>query len=192
MNILEGFIIITAGVFVCVYGKQLFRLALTVLGFGLGAILGWWLASNQQDLMRFLISLAAGGVGAAILYTLFRIGIYIAGGILGLIVASFLTSLLGLTGIILVVGAVLGGFCGHWLGNKIIILATAAAGAFQVVYGLAVLFVGEIAPDAAPADLLATPLALVVFVIIMAISFLSQVENNRIRVRIFGSPLLRA
>ncbi|MCL4857824.1 MAG: DUF4203 domain-containing protein, partial [Caldilineaceae bacterium] len=141
MNILWGIIIVVCGVFVCVYGNLLFRFTLAALGFGIGAILGWWLAGGQSDMMRLLISLALGGIGALLLYFLFQIGIYIAGGVLGLIVAFLLAALLGLGDswmaiLFLVAGTGVTSFFSRKFERWIIPLATSAAGAFQVVYGL--------------------------------------------------------
>jgi MFS superfamily sulfate permease-like transporter len=89
----------------------------------------------------------AGAVAAIVLFSLVRIGLYIAGGILGAVLALVVSGLLGLLDegfdwgplilVILGVGGV--GFFGHRLGNLIIILATAAAGAFLVVDGLSIL-----------------------------------------------------
>jgi hypothetical protein len=61
----------------------------------------------------------------------------------------------------------------------------AAAGAFQVVYGLSILFVDKIAPGATPLDLFSQPFVLMVFVIVMAISALSQLQLQS-RVRVVG------
>ena len=197
MNVLWGIIIVVCGVFVCVYGNLLFRFTLAALGFGIGAILGWWLAGGQSDMMRLLISLALGGIGALLLYFLFQIGIYVAGGVLGLVVAFLLVALLGLGDswlalIFLVAGTGVVGFFARKFERWIIPLATAAAGAFQVVYGLALIFagqpdqIGQVSQGSTPMQLLGHPLALAIFLVVAAVSFLSQIRPRAVMVRSGG------
>jgi hypothetical protein len=135
--------------------------------------------------MPYLISSALGGIGALLLYSLVKVGIYIAGGVLGLVLTILLVSLLKisvpwLVGLLLLAGTCLVGFFGRRLGNTIIALAMAAAGAFQVIYGLSVLFIGQVAPETytAPAELLNQPVALAVFLIVAAVSALSQLQRR--------------
>jgi hypothetical protein len=180
MDSLWGIIIVVAGVFVCAFGNKLFRLVLAVLGFGLGFILSWWFTGSQPELIHILVSLVAGAIGAVLLYSLFRVGIHIAGGILGLVLGFLLVALLNLgntsfAGIVLIAAAALVGFFGNLLSNMIVPLATGAAGAFMVAYGLTMIFAGEVAAGTNPIDLLASPLALAVFAVIVAISTLSQI-----------------
>jgi hypothetical protein len=191
MNILWGIIIVVCGVFVCVYGNLLFRFTLAALGFGIGAILGWWLAGGQSDMMRILISLALGGVGALLLYFLFQVGIYVAGGVFGLILAFLLVALLGLGDswlalLFLVAGTGVVGFFSRKFERWIIPLATSAAGAFQVVYGLALIFIGQVSQGSTPMELLGEPLALAVFLVVAAVSFLSQIRPRAVMVRSGG------
>lgn len=191
MNILWGIIIVVCGVFVCVYGNLLFRFTLAALGFGIGAILGWWLAGGQSDMMRILISLALGGVGALLLYFLFQVGIYVAGGVFGLILAFLLVALLGLGDswlaiLFLLAGTGVVGFFSRKFERWIIPLATSAAGAFQVVYGLALIFIGQVSQGSTPMELLGEPLALAVFLVVAAVSFLSQIRPRAVMVRSGG------
>lgn len=187
MDYLWGVIIVLCGIFICVYGNQLFRLTLAVLGFSLGFILSWWLMGRQSEALQIMVSLVTGGIGAILLYSLFRIGIHIAGGILGLVLGFLLVALLDLenssfAAIILIAGVGLMGFFGNRLSNMIIPLATGAAGGFMVAYGLALIFAGEVAADTTPTDLLGSPLALAVFMIIVAISTLGQMPRRGTKV----------
>jgi hypothetical protein len=182
METLWGLIIIVCGIFISVYGNQLFRLTLAVLGFGLGFILGWWLMGSQSTAVHIGTSLVLGGIGAVLLYSLFRVGIYIAGGVLGLVLGMLIVAVLGLQntpiiGTILVLGAGLMGLFGNRLSNMIIPLATSAAGGFLVAYGLLLLFAEDIAPGTAPIDLLGSRLALMVFLVIVAIGTLGQLPR---------------
>ncbi len=188
MYIFYGIILIASGIFVASFGTVLFRFALAALGFGAGAILSWWFTASQPDMIRILISIGVGGIAAVVLYMLARVGIYIAGGVLGLVLAFLVVALLGtrnpaINGTLLVAGAGVSGYFGPRLGNLIIALATGAAGAFQIVYGLALVFGERIAPNTLPSELLGGLLALSVFFIITAISAISQ---SRPRVAVVG------
>jgi len=188
MYILYGVILIASGIFVASFGGALFRFALAAIGFGVGAMVAWWLTASQPDTMRILISLGIGGIAAVVLFMLVRVGIYIAGGVLGLVLAFLVVAFLGtknpvVNGILLVAGTGVSGYFGPRLGNLIIALATGAAGAFQIVYGLALVFGERMAPSTLPSELLGGPLAISVFLIIAAISAISQ---SRPRVAVLG------
>lgn len=181
MYILWGLVFIATGIFIAAYGGALFRFALAALGFGLGAIVAWWFTGSQPEMMRILISLGVGGIAGAVLYALVRIGTYVAGGVLGLVLTFLVIALLGITNTaldiaLLVAGTGVAGYFGPRLGRMITVLAMAAAGAFQVVYGLALIFSGQFAYDTVPIELLGQPLALAVFLIIAAISTLSYMR----------------
>ncbi len=133
MYIFYGIILIASGIFVASFGTVLFRFALAALGFGAGAILSWWFTASQPDMIRILISIGVGGIAAVVLYMLARAGVYIAGGVLGLVLAFLIVALLGtrnpaLNGALLVAGAGVSGYFGPRLGSLIIALATGAAG----------------------------------------------------------------
>ncbi len=183
MYIIYGLVLIASGIFVASYGNVLFRFALAALGFGIGAILAWWLTASQPDTLRILISVGIGGITGVVLYMLVRIGIYIAGGILGLVLAFLVASLFGINNdivnaVILIGGAGVAGFFGPRLGSNLIAIATGSAGAFQIVYGLALIFGEQVAPGAQPTELLVRPLALAVFLVIAVISVLAQTRRR--------------
>jgi hypothetical protein len=138
VSILFGLVTIAAGIFVCVYGNVLFRFVIAVLGF----LIGFWLimaifpATNNA--LRVVLAIVVGGIGAAILYSLFRLALHVAGALLGAVVVMTVLALIGWIGngnfgviswILVIAGAVVVGFFGNRLGNAIIPLATALAGA---------------------------------------------------------------
>ena len=88
--------------------------------------------------------------------------------------------------IILIVGGIGGGgFFGNRLGDWIIILATAAAGAFLAVDGIQIWFASRIAGDLDdPTQTLAQKLTMVVFLVIFGIAALSQNESIKLRRRL--------
>ncbi len=193
-DVLWGALVIGAGIFLSVYGSLLFKFALAAMGFGIGFVGGWWLLEGQDDAMRILVALVAGGVIAVLLFSLVRFGLRIAGAILGVVLAFVIGGIIDIIGptpdrwlmIILIVGGIGGGgFFGNRLGDWIIILATAAAGAFLVVDGIQIWFASRIAGDLDdPTQTLAQKLTMVVFLVIFGIAALSQNESIKLRRRI--------
>ena len=193
-EVLWGAVVIGSGIFLAVYGSLLFKFALAAIGFGVGFIGGWWLLDDQDEAARILIALVAGGVFAVLFFSLVRFGLRIAGAILGAVLAIVVGGIIDILGptpdrwlmIILLIGGIGGGgFFGNRLGNWIIILATAAAGAFMVVDGVQIWFASRIAGELDdPTQTLAQKLTMVVFLIIFGIAALSQNESSKLRHRI--------
>lgn len=190
--LLWGIVAIVSGVFFSVYGFLLFRSALLAIGFLIGFSVGMNLAAGQPDAVRIIISLAAGGVLGSVLYSLFSLSLYIAGAIFGMVVALLVASLLGLSGDGLlsagavVAGLAIGGFFGRRLGDLIVVLATAGAGAYAIVYGLALLFPQEF--GAVPGDstglLPRSALTLIAIAALAVVSGLAQYQIMTLRRRL--------
>jgi hypothetical protein len=190
---LWGVVLVGCGIFISVYGTVLFRFVLAVIGFALGFAGAFTLTDGQDDALRILVALVAGSIAAVILFSLIRVGLYIAGGILGAVIAIVLSSLFGLLDdgfdwgplVLLVIGVGGVGFFGHRLGNWIIILATAAAGAFLIVHGLTILYIDEFETDVEdPSAAIAKSLPFVIFIVIAAIGGLGQYVSSNLRFRV--------
>jgi hypothetical protein len=190
-----GAVLVASGIFIAVYGSLLFRFVLAVLGFAVGFGAAYALLSDQDTSARILVSLVVGAIAAVVLYALIRVGLYIAGGVLGLVLALAIAGLFGwldngvgwTAGILLIAGGGLGGFFGQRLGDWIIILATAAAGSLLVVNGVLVWFNDEYQSDLTgdPTTNLDKSIVLVTFLVIFGISFLSQLNSSKLRDRLF-------
>lgn len=190
-----GLIAICAGVFISVYGLMLFKFALAAMGFTLGFIGSWWLLDSQETAMRFLIALVAGAVIGIALFSLVRFGVYIAGGILGLVIAVIIGGILEiaisrpndwLMTVLALGGVVGGGIIGPRLGRMIILVATSAAGALLIVEGLQMWFSTELEGTDNPSRALGSGIALVVFVILVALSALGQNNARQLRQRVLN------
>lgn len=191
-----GILLVASGIFISVYGNMLFRFALAVMGFGIGFSAAVWLTDGQDTSVRVLVGLAVGGIGAFILFSLVRFTLYIAGGILGLIVAFVVGALFEIFGpdlnnivgtIIAIAGIGLGGYFGSRLGNLIVLLASAAAGAYLIIAGLRVLYESRIGGDVAdPTETLAQRLTLALFATFFAVAFLGQFNYRRLRERVLS------
>jgi hypothetical protein len=190
-----GAVLVASGIFIAVYGSVLFRFVLAVLGFAVGFGAAYALLSDQDTTARILVSLVVGAVGAGLLFALIRVGLYIAGGVLGLVLALVLSGLFGwldsgvgwTAGILLIAGGGLGGFFGQRLGDWIVILATAGAGSLLVTNGVLVWFKDEYASDLT-GDIttnLDKSEVFVLFLIVFAIAFLSQLNSTKLRDRLY-------
>jgi MFS family permease len=190
-----GAVLVACGIFIAVYGSLLFRFVLAVLGFAVGFGGAFLVLSDQSTATRILVGIAVGGIAAALLFALIRVGLYIAGGVLGLVVAVIVSGLFGwldngvgwTAGILLIAGGGLGGFFGNRLGDWIVILATAGAGALLVTNGVLVWFKDEYSSDLTgdPTTNLDKSEVLVMFLIVFAIAFLSQLNSTKLRDRLY-------
>jgi hypothetical protein len=191
-SLIWGLAAIAAGIFVCAYGSALFRFVLAVIGFMVGFSLVMALAASASPALQWILALVAGGIGALLLYRLFNLSLYIAGGILGAAIVIAVLGLFGLTGgglgiigwILVLVGAGVVGFFGKRIGDLVIVFATALAGATLVVYGLARVFAANIGNGSAdPTKVLSGAFALLVWATIALISGLAQYQVQSMRRR---------
>jgi hypothetical protein len=189
-TIVWGIVILISGIFIAAYGNVLFRFALAFLGFALGYSLVMWLGGGLDDILRIVVGIVVGGILAAVFYFLVKFTLYIAGGIVGLVIMLALLGLFKLSGLDLGVfgwvlaaaAAGLGGFFGQRLGSIVVILASSLGGAYLVVLGLGALFTVGVDSNE-PLELLGTAFPLVLFLTIVAISFLAQYQAFTVRQR---------
>jgi hypothetical protein len=190
-----GAVLVASGIFIAVYGSLLFRFVLAVLGFAVGFGVAYALLSDQDTAQRVLVGLVAGAVLATLLFALIRVGLYIAGGVLGLVVALIISGLFGwldsgvgwTAAILLIAGGGVGGFFGNRLGDWIVILATAGAGALLILNGVTVWFNDEYDSDLTGdvTSNLDKTQVLITFFIVFAIAFLSQLNSTKLRDRLY-------
>jgi Domain of unknown function (DUF4203) len=188
-----GLLLVACGVFLLVYGTMLFRFAIAVAGFVVGFALGWWLLESASDAAQIIVAFALGGVLAIVGYAVVRIGVYLAGGLLGALVALIVLSFLNITSsvinvLVILAAAVAVGFFARSLGLWLTILATSAAGAYAIVYGLSRMFPDSTQiEDLESAKIPMTGAALTILILTFAIGFLSQWTLARIQRRFVDS-----
>ena len=140
---------------------------------------------------QVLISFVAGGALAIVGYSLVRMVLHIAGGLLGAILVLLVLSLMPFTMpsflsvIIIIAGAGVVGFFGNRLGDWVIILATTLTGAYAVVLGITRMFPAavEVTAEYASAFVPFTGPAFAVFLIVFAIGALAQFQIRAVRGR---------
>ena len=186
-----GILLIASGIFMLVYGGLLFRFALAVGLFVLGFSLSMWLLSSQPQATRLLISLAVGGAAALVGYALVKLALHIAGGLLGAVAVLLVLSILPISMpsivslIIILAGMGVVGFFGNRLGDWVIILATAGAGAYAIIGGITRLFPAAVGVGADYVSALVpfTGPAFVVFLTVLVIGVLAQQRIRSLRGR---------
>src|SRR5690606_9275108 len=115
----------------------------------------WWLTQSQGTAVQILVGLVAGGIVAATVFLIVRIGLYIAGGLLGAVAALVLLSLFRVENVwvnlaLILAGAGLVSFFGRRLGLWLTVGATSLTGAYAAIYGLTQIFPDETGFDADP------------------------------------------
>ena len=136
---LWGVIALACGTVMIVYGASMFRVVLAFAGFyiGFGLVSAWLgtLSAGPSPGLQTLIAVVLGAALGGVLYSFVGIAVYAAGAILGLVLALFLTSLIGVgsswfLSLLAAGGAVLGAFGGRYLGQWLTIVSSAFAGAY--------------------------------------------------------------
>lgn len=184
-----GLVAVVCGGFFAIYGFSLFRISLFAIGLLLGFSIGMTLTRGQNDVIRFIISLVAGGILGVIFYTLFTLSLYIAGGVLGLVIALLVASLLSMQDGILqsaaiIIGLLVGGFFGRFMGDLVIILATSMVGAYAIVYGLSLIFPETLGASSSSGLIPINWFSIVLLVTLGLVSGLAQYQIFNLRRRL--------
>jgi hypothetical protein len=182
-----GWVMIALGLVVAIFGDRAFRVGLAIAGFAGGFLLAFFLLGNNPSLNHVLISLVGGFAGAALAMALVKYSAHLAGALLGLAAGLAIVGLLGLSagggisrtiGIILAIGALVGGgVLGPWLGNNALLLASAGLGSLLLVAGLQAAFGPQLGvADESVRRILSGPLSFTLFVICFLLAALGQID----------------
>lgn len=189
LNIIIGLAVMAGGIFAAAFGYSLFRFVLAVIGFMVGFSVASSLTRNLDPTMSLFISLGAGIVLAGLGFALIRIGQYIAGALLGMVVALVVLGLIGAQndGILnlagLAAGLGIGAFAGRFFGDIIILTATSFIGAYGIVLGWFIAFSSN--PTGNLSDSMIVNLVTIVLMLAIALvgGFGQYMLYRRIRVR---------
>ena len=146
--VMNAFIVVVGlfGLFECFWGYRLFNITLRIFGFLLGAAVGSGLGlgfTNGNAIAAIFAGLLGGVILSVIIVALRKLGIFMIGACLGLLVGS-LFALAGLNHILVfVMLAIAGGILAVVMDKLMIILSTAIGGAWLAVFGIANLFIGN-------------------------------------------------
>jgi hypothetical protein len=143
INLFFG-IAILIGALECFFGYRVFKTVLGLIGFLagaiLGAVIGYSLSGNR--IVSILAGILGGFIGAGLLVTLYFVGVFVIGALLGGILAEMLFTLFSRSSVpvVIVVLAVIGGVLAVIFQKFMIIVSTSFSGAYLAVNGLAYLF----------------------------------------------------
>jgi hypothetical protein len=184
-TLIWGLVALAGGVFIAVYGTVLFRMVLGSAGLIIGFYIGMYLTRGQPEFLRLLVALLLGGGIGYAFYAFYRLGFYIAGAILGVVLAYVALPFLNtqnptLDLAIVVFSALIGGFIGRSLGELIIIGSTSILGGYAIIYGLAILFPNSLT-NVDTGRITMTPFVFAVFVMFVVVSALAQFQMRRMR-----------
>ena len=140
INETTALILILAGILSCLAGQRIFKIILAVWGFIIGflIVLVVFPYLMHADALVVVISATIGGiVVAGLLSSVFRLGIFVIGALLGYMLYTFFISsgLLLANPILLVLISCVGGLIALFLERPMVILSTAVSGAFLVAWG---------------------------------------------------------
>jgi hypothetical protein len=141
-------IAIVLGLVVCFFGYRLFRIVLAIYGLVLGAVLGLLVASllGAGDTYVSLIAALVGGlIGAALMATLYKVGVFLVGAVAGAVLAGMIGANLssGWRVVAIVLAALLLGIVAVLFQRIVLILATAFSGSWVVAQAGAALLAGR-------------------------------------------------
>ncbi len=134
---------IVIGAVACLAGYRVIRVLLSLQGFVAGVILGLTLANSlplatdQQTIVRLVLALVGGLIGAALAWLVFLVAVFVSGAAFGVLIASAVATNSGdSTRLVLVVAlALLGGVIALIFQRLFIILSTSFGGALVMVSG---------------------------------------------------------
>lgn len=139
---------ILVGALQCFFGYRIFKFILGLTGFLLGgalaSVIGY--TFSQEEAFVLLTGLVGGFIGAALMVTLYYVGIFLIGAILGSVLGTVLYAVAESNPdpAILLILAVLAGIIALIFQKFMIIVSTAFGGAWGVVIGIAYFITGTV------------------------------------------------
>jgi hypothetical protein len=131
---------ILIGMVQCFFGYRLFKVAVAIIGFSLGAALAMAIISaiSIEKIAVLLSGLLGGITGAVMVLTLYYVGIFAMGAALGGIAGSFAGSAAGLSSAmwLIIAAAVIAGILALIFQKYMVILATSFGGSWLMVMAL--------------------------------------------------------
>ena len=191
MPFLTGLVLLVIGLLACFFGKRLYRIILALSGLVVGYYVAWGVVVDQTSLIVVVGSVVVGLIVAAVFWSLYKFAYVLFGLFLGLALAALVGKAFNLDGVVLVVIVVvlglIGAVIGNMLGDLMIRLSTAFAGATQAVGGVAALgaAVGISLPLVDPThgaiypDSIAGVFTIVLVGVLGAVGYFYQTQNDR-------------
>lgn len=147
MSLLIGLIVLI-GIACCFFGYRIFKLILGLTGFVIGGSLagtaGYGI-SGGKEAVTFLAGIVGGLIGAALIVTLYLIGVFLIGAFLGGLLGGVLFAVFNSNpeSAVLLILAITCGVLALFYQKHMIILSTAFGGAWSVVTGISFFTAGN-------------------------------------------------
>jgi len=138
---LAAFILLVSGAVFCFTGYRIFKIALGVLGFFLGALLAGTIAQTFFGAGETAVIIAGaigGAAGAVLMVVFFFAGLFFTGATLGVVLTLMISQTLSVSfqPFVLLLSAVVGGVAGILAQRVIIVIATSLAGSWGILLGI--------------------------------------------------------
>jgi hypothetical protein len=188
VSILGAITAILIGMLSCFQGYRFFRVVLALVGFVIGFGIGVSLISADEEVLRIVVGIGAGLLGAMILSWLYVFGLVVAGAILGATLATTVLLALniqnnGVLGIAAIVGLVVGGLLALLFNKWIIVVSTAFNGAAIILYGISLLIPGLMEVNPSRPVRIESPWIVLVWLILGISGFAFQAKLYRDELR---------
>jgi len=130
-------LLILGGVIAWAAGYRLFRFVLTLFGFYIGALAGTAVLGPGDRTLLIFAALGGGAVGALIMFFGYFVGVALVGAGIGALSVHMIWSRLGSDphAFVVILAAVAGAAAAIWLQRYVIIIATAFAGGWTMLWG---------------------------------------------------------
>ena len=130
-------LLVIGGVIAWAAGYRLFRFVLTLFGFYIGALAATAVVGPADRTMLVFAALGGGAVGAMIMFFGYFVGVALVGAGIGALSVHMIWSRLASDphAFVVILAAVAGAAAAMWLQRYVIIIATAFAGAWTMLWG---------------------------------------------------------
>ena len=130
-------LLILGGCIAWVAGYRLFRLVLTIFGFYIGALAATAVLGPSDRSMLILAGIGGGAVGALIMFFGYFVGVALVGAGIGAVSVHMIWSRVGSDphALVVILAAVAGAAAAMGLQRFVIVIATAFAGAWTMLWG---------------------------------------------------------
>jgi len=128
---------ILGGVIAWAAGYRLFRFVLTLFGFYIGALAATAVLGPSDRTVLVFAALGGGAVGALIMFFGYFVGVALVGAGIGALSVHLISSRLGSDphAFVVILAAVAGAATAMWLQRYVIVIATAFAGGWTMLWG---------------------------------------------------------
>jgi hypothetical protein len=179
-------LILVLGFILCFFGYRLLRFTLALAGFGAGLVFGLTvvrLIPGASQVLALVVGIVCGILGAVVATLLYKVGVFLLGAVVGLLVASIILIATGWHQpmLVRVIAAVVCGILTLVIERPLVSILSAFAGAWGIVFGVFQLFGWYHVAATAKSPPANYGYAIIAWVIVGVIGSLAQLSSNKAR-----------